>query len=311
MPEEPRPPSVCSTGRLFTLAITEREVQDLLNHTDSPYIRAIGFLYLRYVGNPRNHWEWIQRYVQDEEAFTPSPEGYGKSVAMGDFVRDVFLEQYYFESIFPRVPKPIQDNFVSKLTSMGLPSKAVGNGGQGGTDRRGIEEPNRRPASVKASLSVAFGQRAPNRATAREEGRGLGAGMRGALGAGGTTRSTPPRISKDAEPPRRDARSAAGGRDGGDRDGARPAARDEPGRDRDRHANGAPAHDRDQDRHERHGRDVDRRRLPDSHRERERDQPHGRDRDRDRQRDYKRHRPDHDSRRGPGYDSRDHERHRR
>jgi hypothetical protein len=31
--------------------------------------------------------------------------------------------------------------------------------------------------------SVAFGQRAPNRATAREEGRGLGAGMKGGSGA--------------------------------------------------------------------------------------------------------------------------------
>ena len=30
--------------------------------------------------------------------------------------------------------------------------------------------------------SVAFGQRAPNRSSAREEGRGLGAGMRGASG---------------------------------------------------------------------------------------------------------------------------------
>ena len=33
----------------------------------------------------------------------------------------------------------------------------------GGVDRRGVDEPNRRPASVKASLSVAFSQRAPNR----------------------------------------------------------------------------------------------------------------------------------------------------
>ena len=60
--------------------------------------------------------------------------------------------QYYFETIFPRIPKPVQDDFVSKLTAMGLPSRAVGNAGQGGTDRRGIEEANRRPASVKASL---------------------------------------------------------------------------------------------------------------------------------------------------------------
>ena len=33
---------------------------------------------------------------------------------------------------------------------------------------------------MQASLSVAFGQRAPNRAAAREEGRGLGAGTKGA-----------------------------------------------------------------------------------------------------------------------------------
>lgn len=86
--------------------------------------------------------------------------------------------QYYFETIFPRIPKPVNDEWMGSLRSMGLPAKAAGNGGQGGPDRRGLDEPNRRPASVKASLSVAFGQRAPNRATAREEGRGLGAGMK-------------------------------------------------------------------------------------------------------------------------------------
>ena len=60
--------------------------------------------------------------------------------------------QFYFETIFPRIPKPVNDDFVAKLIAMGLPSKAVRNGGQGGMDRRGVEEGNRRPASVKASL---------------------------------------------------------------------------------------------------------------------------------------------------------------
>ena len=63
--------------------------------------------------------------------------------------------QYYFETIFPRIPKPVADDLISKLTSMGLPTKAQRNGGQGGPDRRGVEEPNRRPASVKASLCAA------------------------------------------------------------------------------------------------------------------------------------------------------------
>ena len=140
--------------------------------------------------------------------------------------------QYYFETIFPRIPKPVHDNFVSKLTAMGLPSKAVGNAGQGGQDRRGIEEANRRPASVKASLcashvvncseresslarslpdqpvrcvgflcarSVAMGQRAPNRATAREEGRGLGAGMKGGTGAMGLPRTRTPERARDRD----------------------------------------------------------------------------------------------------------------
>lgn len=58
-----------------------------------------------------------------------------------------------------------------------LPSPAAG-----GADRRGVDDGRQRPASVKASLSVALGQRAPNRAGAREEGRGLGAGMKGGVG---------------------------------------------------------------------------------------------------------------------------------
>lgn len=64
---------------------------------------------------------------------------------------EIFL-QYYFETIFPRIPKPVHNDFISKLTAMGLATQALGNGGQGGADRRGVEDGNRRPASVKASL---------------------------------------------------------------------------------------------------------------------------------------------------------------
>ena len=61
--------------------------------------------------------------------------------------------QYYFETLFPRIPKPVQDDLAAKLTAMGLPVKAIGNAGQGGGDRRGVDEPNRRPASVKVRAS--------------------------------------------------------------------------------------------------------------------------------------------------------------
>lgn len=100
--------------------------------------------------------------------------------------------QYYFETIFPRIPKPVEDAIKRELESRGLPASAKGNAGTGGSDRRGNDtEGNRRPASVKASLSVAFGQRAPNRAGAREDGRGRDPSLQGGGGGGAGSGAAP------------------------------------------------------------------------------------------------------------------------
>merc|ERR1712066_745224 len=86
-----------------------------------------------------------------------------KEVTFGEYSRDSILTHNYFETLLPRFPEPLKREWISKLKKMDLPTRSVGNGGQGGVDRRGMDEPNRRPASVKASLSVGFKQRAPNR----------------------------------------------------------------------------------------------------------------------------------------------------
>jgi len=49
-----------------------------------------------------------------------------------------------------------------------------------------------RRACLWRRRSVALGQRAPNRATAREDGRGMGAGMKGGTGAALAARASPP-----------------------------------------------------------------------------------------------------------------------
>lgn len=75
---------------------------------------------------------------------------------------------------------------------MNLPTRGKGNGGCGGLDRRGGDEGNRRPASVKASLSVAFSQRAPNRAgtnTGRIKGAEAATGARDRAGGSYHSRS--------------------------------------------------------------------------------------------------------------------------
>jgi hypothetical protein len=85
------------------------------------------------------------------QRFSPSGSGYGKEVTMAEYVRDLLLCQNYFETIFTRIPKKVGDDIVAVLKEQGQPHVAVGNGGQGGPDRRGADDGRARPASVKVS----------------------------------------------------------------------------------------------------------------------------------------------------------------
>ena len=39
----------CILYKLFTLKLTRKQLTGMLNHVDSPYIRGLGFLYIRSV----------------------------------------------------------------------------------------------------------------------------------------------------------------------------------------------------------------------------------------------------------------------
>ena len=88
------------------------------------------------------------------QMFWPSGEGIGKRVSVGAFVTDLVLCQNYFETIFTRLPKKIVDDVVAYLKEQELPYEPLGNGGQGGPDRRGGDDGRARPASVKARAIV-------------------------------------------------------------------------------------------------------------------------------------------------------------
>ncbi|VAH03063.1 unnamed protein product [Triticum turgidum subsp. durum] len=153
----------CLLYKFFTMKLTVKQMHGLLKHPDSPYIRAIGFLYLRYVADPKILWTWYEPYLKDDEEFSPGSNG--RMTTMGVYVRDLILGQYYFDSILPRVPVPVVRQVTTNLEKMKLPTKLSG---VTGDSRHGSEDTARRPPSVKASLSVSFGQRVPHRASTRD-----------------------------------------------------------------------------------------------------------------------------------------------
>lgn len=108
----------CLLFRLFTMELDDANIKHLIHHRDSPYIRALGFLYVRYVRDPKEFSRWFDPFIRDEESFAPGP--CGREVTMGAFVRDLILDQYYFETIFPRIPEVTRRAMADRIKKMGF-----------------------------------------------------------------------------------------------------------------------------------------------------------------------------------------------
>jgi len=92
----------CLLYKLYTLKLTKKQVLCLLNHCDSPYIRGIGFMYLRFTLPPAMMWDWFEPYLDDEEEIDVKAGG-GKSMTMGEFIKAMITRLEWFETRFPRI----------------------------------------------------------------------------------------------------------------------------------------------------------------------------------------------------------------
>lgn len=90
----------------------------MLQHPDSPYIRCIGFLYLRYVADPTTlYTKWFQPFVYDAEPVRIEASKSTKSTLsnVGDYVRFLLTSMSYYSTLLPRLPVSIQRDVQVKL----------------------------------------------------------------------------------------------------------------------------------------------------------------------------------------------------
>jgi pre-mRNA-splicing factor 38B len=95
----------CLLLRLLTMRMTENQMELTLKHPDSPFIRGIGFLYLRYAGQPAELAKWIQPHLHDEQEITAETR---KTTTVGEFVRELFSSRDYYGTPLPRLPIQIE-----------------------------------------------------------------------------------------------------------------------------------------------------------------------------------------------------------
>ncbi|CAL1538621.1 unnamed protein product [Lymnaea stagnalis] len=106
----------CLLFKLFTLKLTKKQVNNLITHGDSPYIRGLGFMYIRYTQAPSDLWDWYEMYLDDEEELDVKAGG-GHVMTIGEMLRQWLVKLEWYSTLFPRIPVPIQKDIDLKLRS--------------------------------------------------------------------------------------------------------------------------------------------------------------------------------------------------
>ncbi|XP_043498807.1 pre-mRNA-splicing factor 38B isoform X3 [Polistes fuscatus] len=266
----------CLLFKLFTLRLTRKQLNGLINHLDSPYIRALGFMYIRYTQPPADLFSWYSDYLEDEEEVDVKAGG-GQVMKMGDILKQFLTKLEWFSTLFPRIPVPIQKELEHRLAER-FPQQTI----------------NARNAKPPITLN-SHGKYSSNSTSGRKDN-------------GNLMRNQQPRHIPDNEAEWGEAERASHWRARSDEDRKDKYRERERERERERDADRDRVRERERDRttrerdreregHFRHSSSRDRSRRLRDYRSRSRDRSY-RDRSRDRHRDKDRHR----SRRGSPYD---------
>ena len=168
-------PSACAMllFKLYILQLTTSQVKRLITHPDSPYIRAVGFLYLRHVVDPKTLFAWCEPHLHDQEKFSVLGDGF--AIPVGRFVTQLLTQQEFHDVMLPRLPVPVKREIDAKLNEMGLGEGrgGGGGGGGGGDDRRaGGDDRGRDDYSTREYRDLdAPGARPPERRPYDDRGR--------------------------------------------------------------------------------------------------------------------------------------------
>lgn len=139
----------CCLYKLWTIKLTRKQVELMCDHVDSPFIRGLGFLYLRFSLPPQNLLEFLQPYFNDQEEVDPKAGG-GDPMTMGNLIMTMLEENHWYGTMLPRIPaKHLQeikreiDNFRGKNSSRGG-IQSVKEKGRGSSRRSRSRSPTRK-----------------------------------------------------------------------------------------------------------------------------------------------------------------------
>jgi len=142
----------CLLYKLYTLKLTRKQVISLTTHTDSPYIRALGFMYIRYTQPPNELFEWFEEYLDDTETLDVKA-GSGGIMSIGQMLRQWLVRIEWYDTLFPRIPVPTQKDIMEKLHAHG-PYKGDNYGENSRYGYDGYEEEEQYPSKSSNAIDM-------------------------------------------------------------------------------------------------------------------------------------------------------------
>ena len=253
--------------KLFILRLTRQQIKQMLEHTDSPYIRAVGFLYLRVgMGDGfKELWSWFEPYLGDPEPFEVDGSPATKTT-IGEWLRRLLTDLDYFGDRLPRIPVMVQRTIDAKLKEWDAAGGAAAH-----PPPHGVKPPAAEGAGAAAAVPP------PPPADGAPDGAGWGGEGGGGEGGGGYGLGSLGGGRGGGHDERADREREGGGRE---RDsGRRERERDRP-EERDRRERERGERDECDDRGDRRERDRRERDRPDERERGRRDERDRRDSDR-------------------------------
>jgi len=111
----------CLLVKLLTMRLTYKQMRQMVTCHEYPYVRALGFLYLRYTCIPLHLYKWYEPFLEDKEEFqiAHSTGGAGSTTTMGAFLKGLLSDMQYFGTTLPRIPTALERKIKVLLLLLG------------------------------------------------------------------------------------------------------------------------------------------------------------------------------------------------
>lgn len=96
------------------LKLTEIQVKFMTNNPENVYIRCAGFLYIRYLCEPKELYNRLSPYLYEVDLVQPTVDS-KNLITIGEYVENLLKDYDYYRTRLPRIPTPIEREIKAKL----------------------------------------------------------------------------------------------------------------------------------------------------------------------------------------------------